>query len=327
MSDASEQGDALLKLPPGNRTRRWIEEMMAAGGPSDAEMYHLMLDTRDTTMWQWRERAAACWYLGHAALPRAAQAEAAGALADALADTFSGYGERGQRWMRRTAAAAGVAAVACLLAGTAYGVSLEHAVATALLGGLGSFVLLLGPCYPISGQIEAARLAWVRRQAALGLRQMPCPEHLPSALKAMADRRRSVREPAWGAACAMLRATSPEHYGRLGAAVPALCRLLPSAAAATQAFLIDALGRFGDGRAVAPIESLLQQASPDPAVAEAAARALPVLRLRREQEGSDARLLRPATSPEDAATLLRPAAGAGPGDDELLLRPVEGEPE
>ncbi len=314
----AERPDALHQLRRRNKVRRWIEAMIAAGGPTDAEVDRLLDMARDSRMWRWRERAAACWYLGRTKHAGDWRRQVAQALADILGDTDSGRRQRSARAWIRTALC--LALVLVMLGPLGLDPDDPPAV---LIEGL---MLLAAALFPplVSGEIERARLDWVRCNAALGLEALAYPELLAQVVHAVGERRDDLRLPAWRAACTMLRATTPAHYGHLGGAVTDVCDFLRSRDPATLVVVIDALGRFGDGRAVAPIESLLQRQDLPPEAVEAAEKALPVLRLRREQEGSDARLLRPAASPEDGATLLRPAAGAGPGDEELLLRPADG---
>jgi hypothetical protein len=83
--------------------------------------------------------------------------------------------------------------------------------------------------------------------------------------------------------------------------------------------IIDAFGKVGDGRVLREVERAVLQGRTQ-RVRDAANAILPVLRERHRQAQDAARLLRPASAPEDN-TLLRPASGPPEADPAVLLRP------
>jgi hypothetical protein len=83
--------------------------------------------------------------------------------------------------------------------------------------------------------------------------------------------------------------------------------------------VIETLARVGDSRDLADMQWAATHAL-TPAVRDAAARILPILRERAQHAEDAAHLLRPAMAP-DADTLLRSASGPAEADPAVLLRP------
>lgn len=134
---------------------------------------------------------------------------------------------------------------------------------------------------------------------------------------------RKVREAATQALPEMLAALTPEHYGQLPAGTtPALCRVLYHPDNRLVALVLDALGKVGDGRAVAPVEQMMRRGR-TPELRAEAERILPMLQERKRQEEAHSSLLRPSSVPEDTPeVLLRPATAQSCVEPETLLRTV-----
>lgn len=113
-----------------------------------------------------------------------------------------------------------------------------------------------------------------------------------------------------------------EHYGQLGSqTVPSLCRLLHHPNQRIILDALEALGKVGDGRAVLPVEGLLDPLFRPRAVGTSAQRILPILQERQRLENTSATLLRASTVPEPSPdVLLRPAAETSDVASEELLR-------
>ncbi|MDW8209167.1 MAG: HEAT repeat domain-containing protein [Chloroherpetonaceae bacterium] len=188
------------------------------------------------------------------------------------------------------------------------------------------------PFYPLHAAWEDRKLNRLRAEVMRACGQL----RLLSMLDAVADGVfyaaglqqtlgcRKVREAAIQALPEMLAALTPEHYGQLPAGTtPALCRVLYHPDNRLVALALDALGKVGDGRAVAPVEQMVRRGR-TPELRAEAERILPVLQERKRQEEAHSSLLRPSGVPADTPdVLLRPAAAQSHVDPETLLRTVE----
>jgi HEAT repeat protein len=100
-----------------------------------------------------------------------------------------------------------------------------------------------------------------------------------------------------------------------------LCRLLRHRDAGLVIEAVEALGRVGNGTAMAPVEQLAEK-SKNEVVREKALLILPILKERRRLEELHGTLLRASGLPTADHALLRPAAHAGNDNAKELLRSV-----
>jgi len=137
----------------------------------------------------------------------------------------------------------------------------------------------------------------------------------PSSLGVVADAMqqeelRNSAAPAFVAIAANLR---PEHYGTLPSqTVPSLCNAMPYAFKMPVFEILHALEVIGDGRAIEPVQNLINN-TPTQQIKLAAVELLPIL-LERDRQ-------------TQAATQLLRAASAPPAGNEELLRAVSTMPE
>jgi hypothetical protein len=112
-----------------------------------------------------------------------------------------------------------------------------------------------------------------------------------------------------------------EDYPLHSAVTPNLCRLLKHPYEVGRLAILEALEKIGNGRAVQPVERLMNQGE-SLRVREEAARILPALQERQRRENDLNRLVRAADAPGASDTLLRPATDSGMSDPKALLRAV-----
>jgi hypothetical protein len=137
-----------------------------------------------------------------------------------------------------------------------------------------------------------------------------------------------VRAAAIEALPRLLSTLTPEHYGYFSlSAVPPLCRALSDTDDTVVLMVLEALEKIGDGQAVVPVERLVTRGRTS-ALRAAAARILPILQARQQNENAPHILLRAATAPfETPDSLLRPALNAPTTEPQELLRATTtGEP-
>ena len=156
---------------------------------------------------------------------------------------------------------------------------------------------------------------------------------LPESVGALARASRSVSlgyDFVRNALMRLLPTLTEEHYGRIGAdATPELCALLRECLPDRpyQEKILAALGKVGDGRAVAPLEKFAARHASRP-IGQQAEAILPILRARREQENAASMLLRGTSAPPvEAGELLRAVSQSAPTPPQTLLRPAPGLPE
>jgi len=282
---------------PGGRVRHIAEQVLEdPGRPLLAEeMAALRESLSRPAALNWHERVVAAWVLSRAGLTPEQAQEAAATLAAVL--------------VRQTRHAVGVAC------------------------GLGCFLPWVA--FPLAAfwALTDGRLNRVRAACALALGQLRLPEtigHVASALFDAPGLRRTggsvrVRRAAEWALPLLSAALGPEHYGGLPAeTVPLLCRAVLHEKREVALAAVEALRVAGDGRAVDPLRRV-RKWQVHTSVWRAVQDALPVLVERQARERAAELLLRPAESlPGQTDLLLRPAAGGGPVDAELLLRPHQG---
>jgi hypothetical protein len=186
--------------------------------------------------------------------------------------------------------------------------------------------------FPISGIIEDIRLNRVRAAAAESLGRLGEPTSAGILAQTILQTSglnlrqtvgcRDIGHAAVHALPAVLSNLTPEHYGQLPAhSVSRLCALLLEAQEPLALLILEALGKVGDGSAVADVRWMAYR-SQVPRLREAAARILPILEQRQQMENAPKVLLRAAAAPVASAdTLLRPASGgAVQADPQQLLR-------
>ena len=112
-----------------------------------------------------------------------------------------------------------------------------------------------------------------------------------------------------------------DHFGLLKShTVPALTRLLErSFDEELRLIILEALGKIGDGRALAAVAYVSDNGTPTERAC--AARILPILRERRRKERDPRLLLRAAAESEDTRDLLLRPAESSQHDEGVLLRP------
>lgn len=199
--------------------------------------------------------------------------------------------------------------------------------------------LILSPLVlPFSRALEARRQNRVRAAAVMALGNQLVPESIGAVAAAYNDAmgrlstvaNRPLREAAARAMPALLVTLTPDHYGRLDAqAVPNLCRALEwtdrqGTASAEEELLtlhlLEALGKVGDGRAVASVQRVAEE-SHSPNCRTLAERILPVLKERQLRENESQMLLRGTLVPVAGTdVLLRPASAAAETEPKQLLR-------
>ncbi len=322
--------EALSCMHWRSRVRLTIRAAEETGNTADLHIEQLCRAARNVSGWCWHDRGVACRWLGLLATWPRQRERAAEALTRVLRGGGWAISGRLARLGLRCTFAAWLGQVILLLPPNQSVRTLNTLMPLMVL-----LSVLAGAL--VSDLIERRRLNWVQRQALAALADLAMPETLAEVARAAIEGEKPVRQAAHGALVPILAATTEEHYGHLGEAVPPLCSLLERREWSLALPILEGLRRFGSGRAVDTVERLQEHAQTI-AEDERSARRLPpgiegaiedtlaVLRERMRQERDASRLLRPA-APAGSDTLLRPAAGAGPSDEDLLLRAVEGERE
>ncbi len=307
----------IAALSPNSPVRQMLVAALNAGHASDEELTELSRRALDSGSWEWRERGTICRYLGRLAKGERHRAEVARVLAGVIETRRR---EQAARSRRLTSILVG-AGVALVSAGSVYGICVRDP-SPSVAGAMALTVYSALPLWLTAGAVDDRRLTWIRKQALSALGDLAMPGTLPMVARAASAPNHAMRNAARAAILPVLRGTTPDHYGHLGAAVLPVLQLLETGDNELRVAALDALGRFADGRAVAEVERIA--AGHDaPEVVRAARAALPVLLDRQRRERDASRLLRPADAPPDQSILLRPAASAEPGEEKLLLRPID----
>jgi hypothetical protein len=282
----------------------------------------------------WRHRLVAIWALERAELRPGQTAAAAEALCIALENRQVSAAVRLRRRFGRafvcTALWVGAALFCSLVLAVLSIFIMESDSGTLGLLLAGSYVPVIGALlvtplvFPLSCLTDWVHTADVREAAARTLGILGVPESVGALSGALSDSCCAVSRAAEAALPPALHSLTAEHYGRLRAdTVPNLCRVVQRGPAPMRLALdlLAALEHVGDGRAVAPIQSVAMRGA-SPRLREAAARILPTLLKRQKQENEREMLLRGATMPDAAPDiLLRPATANAPDTaPELLLR-------
>lgn len=337
----------LRRLRRDSPTRLAAERLLETGAvdPESVEFLALAADSMKDI--RWRERAVAAWCLGECDLApdqRDAVTTALRTLLDGI-DVFNISG-----WLRRSAvmcASTSFSLVGLVLAAGFFAPTMgsTNVVATAvswwvsgtLLGGTFLAFVLFAPYLMVAGALDDAPLHHAMAEAATALGKLSDPMAAGNLARAQVDRNKALRKAAQDALPTVLNAIREEHYGLLPRdATPALCDALQLMDSRHVVPILEALGRAGDGRAVAPVRQFLTARSwrsgwsgsdegkeCDRLVLATAQRVLPILEDRLRQETVAERLLRPAQAPgapEDL--LLRPAGSASAVPEAQLLRPT-----
>ncbi len=300
--------------------RRVLESILRDGATSEERLKALIWCLQDGSPTRSSERTVVCRYLRRIPLNAYQRKRAARALATVITTQPERSGAGDPLAVPLLAVGALLATFILIMGDGPRGLApnvLQLAAAGGILIGLPALGAVVGADQRRRESVEAL----------LSLGTLAGTSALPCVAAAAAHRRPEVRSAAHRAIVPILAQTSDDDYGRLGSVVIDVCRLLQERNDTLVVAALEGLARFGDGRAVEPVERLLQGTEVTPEVRAAAEKALPILCIRREQEGSSARLLRPASNPDEHATLLRAAANVGRADEELLLRAVEGEPD
>lgn len=276
----------------------------------------------------WRQQIASLWILSHATLEPFWKTISGGTLHKILQRRLPADTKRMDRAGMRLV---GITLLADVLIG------LNVAEAGELFGMLpllftGTMAVLAPLIIPASLMYDDSRLNRVRAAAATALGHLRLPESVSILAASVYDSPRGeqttgchrVRQAAARALPEVLAALTSEHYGRLPAeTVPNLCRLLHHPSTALVRDVLEALEKVGDGRAVQPVERLIQRGRNEAICARAEA-ILPALLERQRQEQAPHVLLRPTCKPETpSAHLLRPAQGTVESQPQQLLRASE----
>jgi HEAT repeat protein len=282
----------------------------------------------DPSVLRWRVRGEACAALRFAAGDPAAEEAACAALAQTVVGAATRRTDLGKEWTRRDLPIALVILGAVVTTACVSYPDLRD-----------PFVLLAGthclswPVILIAFAAFEARMAgrmdWVRMQALRSLLALGKPEAVSAVLRACCGGSGDLKTAARKGVEPLLRAVPEDGYGKFGPAVADMLTLVEESTGDLQDACLQALARVGDGRAVEPLERMVDRrraggaSGADPVVA-AIEGMLPVLRERRRMGMAVSRLVRPADRPDDAdATLLRPAQPSAPHGAGLLVRPVE----
>lgn len=307
--------------------------------PSLADFTHLLVHLKTEPL---PVRGLIIWALGRLPLNPQFRKEAAKALADILEDKQPLGARTARRLVNAAARSAVWGSVSMgsligfgMLAYVVKGLSPEPiawgaAILLICLAVLAGGALLCTPfVIPYSLYADASRARLLRIRAVSTLERLRVPESVGILAKAYARMEPEIRKAAEPALLAVLPTLMPEHYGRMDAeVVPHMCHALLFAATGARAYgslassLLQALERMGDGRAVQAVEQVAKKGTGTNLRAEAA-RILPILRARQEQENAHGTLLRGASSPAVSADqLLRAASDTGVTAADQLLRPT-----
>jgi hypothetical protein len=291
---------------------------------SNSDVDLLLQTARTPFSWCWREREAAAWALGEAALSPKQAEKAVRALESAatLSDEEKGSpGRTGPHLLR-------LATTAAILTAVVPGREIARIPGTgdkasAILAGLVVFSFLAAlPVLTLSYFVERDRLRAVRAVATRALGNFGTASSLSVALINASDH----------GACVSTAALDvlPRILDRVAAGTPQsfpadearrLCKLLNSDREQLVISILNALGRAGGGSAVLPVERLVKKGSTE-AVRRLAEETLPILQERLRAEQAPAVLLRASQPPAaDSTELLRAARAEPQVDPNTLLRP------
>lgn len=199
------------------------------------------------------------------------------------------------------------------------------------------YMLALFPALFLSYGMETWRLTRVRASCSAALGRLRGVEGINElAHHAVHDNSFTVRHACRYTLESVLPLLTEQEYGTLNVlTIPNLCSLLTPSFPERSRIVLEALEKVGGGSAVEPVELYIAsrlnvwrvQASSyvDPNT-ELAERILPILKDRQRKEKEAGSLLRAAAAPGGPdETLLRPASNVEGGDQNVLLRPMEGE--
>ncbi len=333
--------------------RRVAEQLSAGDVVSEWAFDVLIAAVEQKSGRRWRERLVAAACLGEGSLTAAQKERATAALISVLTDrsNLDVKGRLARGVLRAVALSSIVAGVLVAISfDDALGFSPWNAplfVASLLLGSLVAIgilsIFLVAPTLMYSGAREDTNLRKSMEEVLRALGKLADPmavgllsraQQRTSPLVKLKSQQAAVAAKALPAALAAVR---EEHYGLLPAdATPALCEALSGATRRQALLILSALRAAGIGSGAEPLRRMIAdpaaqrdwESSPDPgdgrtSVLSVAEEVLPILEERLRNETASSRLLRPASTPGDAAeVLLRPAGSASAVPDEQLLRPA-----
>ena len=317
-AEAQRAEKTIRRLKRGNPVRKLARDVMNRRVVGDARpLFASLTDTARPA----QEREIAAWTLGWTPLDTEQQVHAAALLRDVLEGEQAPDPMRWQRILRRTLALSAPLIFLLLLQlqyhhpytfhfsyllGSGYYARAARPIFVQICLGISLLVLL--PTAPTSLLLDRRRNNRVRAAAAMALGRLQSVEAVGALTTALYDRSATVRRAATAALKNILPLLSEAHYGQLGVQViPNLCRALQQNDEMLVLHVLSALEQVGDGRAVRPIEQMVKSGRTE-RLRNLAARVLPILQERQQQEKASKMLLR-------AATPLAPGA-------EMLLRAV-----
>lgn len=320
-----------LRLPRSSPVRQIVFTLLDYGSEELLPLQPLVDVLKNPSETRWCEQAVAAWVLGRVSLGEVQKEEAARLLCYVASNQQM---RAGKRLLKRSGRAFLRTALVSLVPVSMYllfrflrqeeepGTSLPDLDLILMLLYVLVFVVLSGlslvfPFYSLLMDYERNMTARKFALRSLGnLRQ-------PLSIGTLADASTKSDPEVSGEAAQALRrvliALTPRHHPEYSGATPNLCRLLGTVDESLLFQVLEALEKIGDGRAAGPVERLTKQRS-SMKVCEEAKRILPLLQERQRRENDPRRLVRPAHSPADDETLLRPAAGSRMSEPETLLR-------
>ena len=310
-----------------NATRGIAEKLLAGGSLSEEDAAYLLKRLEKPSGFRWREARLAAWALGFAAPGSPRQMEIARTLGQEL-KTYH-WPDLVKIYLWRMA----VCAVPLTLLSTIIYVA-RSSLAELLPALIISFLIV---CVTLALPLALLRQGWddwtrslLRCAAAQSLARLCLPDSA-APLATAANYRpdwvenvsnwRKISRIARKELPRVLSTLRPEHYLQLEPGiVPNLCLLINDRDEELALLALDALGKVGDGRAVAPAQRVAEKHA-SPRRREIARAILPTLYYRYQQENSYTHLLRASAAPVGPETLLRPASGKPDDAPQTLLRP------
>ncbi len=316
LGDLDEIARLATRLRRKNPVRMAADMLIQGARPPDDAIPSLLYSIQAPSGFRWRERIVAAWALSRMEVDETTRCHAASCLIRMLRrENEKDAAGRIGRMALRTGILSGALSI---LTSPATGI-----------GAIPFFIVLsvvFSPfTFSLSSWIDSRRHDRVRAAAAEALGHVCIAESIGDLALAARDKNMRVRQRAANSFLPVAATITKRDYRRLDNwMVNAVFRLLSGRDDDLQRAALRALGEFGDGSALEPVQRVAKKGKTRElrALAESC---LPILRERWQKENDTRILLRAADSPgarEEA--LLRPAGGSET-PAERLLRAVEEE--
>jgi hypothetical protein len=315
----TKEAEEILALLRDMRTSdpiRRAAETVLSRSPLTEELTAMLTESLAQPSYiKWRQQVVAAWALGRAELSEAQREVVARGLHNVV-ENYHELDTRGRiirGWVR-------VSPVTLLLMFALGSAGLPAFIALAV--GLAAGVPLEVLFYPLTSTVDRMKVNRTRAAAVTSLGRLARPISAGVVVRAACDTNVLVKARAtW----AFIRISENLHdglYPELGRDVgEELCSLLAHPEEPVALAALHALGCGAGGNAVQEVQDCARWGRTE-AIRAAASDIMPVLLHRQKLEHDASHLLRPAGTPQEFESLLRPAGDTGSGDNQFLLHPV-----